>query len=108
MFKGIKSADIGDEQLRAYWQREEELPDIAEIDETWSQIQSVYPAQAKGPGTYLCQFSVGKLFERDSWKSRKLFRVTRGARNDPGKRRMSDSSENHGEASGRAYSGFFG
>ena len=60
------------------------MPDVAEIDETWSQIQSVYPAQAKGPGTYLCQFSVGELFERDSWKSRKLFRVTRGARNDPG------------------------
>ena len=76
MFKGIKLVDIGDERLRTYWRLEEELPDVAGIEETWSQIQSVYPARAKSPGTYLCQCSVGELFERDSWKSRKLFPVT--------------------------------
>ena len=105
MFKGIKLADIGDERLRTYWRLEEELPDVAGIEETWSQIQSVYPAQAKSPGTYLCQCSVGELLERESGKSRKLFRVTREAGNDPGKRRMSDSAESHGDGSGWAYSG---
>jgi hypothetical protein len=84
LLKSLKSADIAaladkqEQRLRAMWRGEKELPMVAETDGSWSQIHEEFPVLLKGPGTYLRQFSECQLFERDSWKSRKLLRVVRG------------------------------
>ena len=41
----------------------------------WNQLMEKYPALAKGPGSFLRQFSVCRIAERDGWTYRKATRV---------------------------------
>ncbi|MBM4067905.1 MAG: hypothetical protein FJ271_03035 [Planctomycetes bacterium] len=80
LLRAVRKADLDEmkarhtERLRRSWRGE---PPLKEVPQgiTWTRLLSSYPGLAKGPGTYLRQFSVCQLVERDGWKFRKMVRV---------------------------------
>jgi hypothetical protein len=47
------------------------------VGPSWKRLLSAYPAITRGPATFLRQFDVWQVVERDGWKHRKLYRIER-------------------------------
>lgn len=81
LLRTCKSADIDVlkerhmNELRSYWKGNGYKQ--IEPGKAWESMQSKYPALSRGPGTYLRQFSVCQIIERDRWRHHKIVRVVR-------------------------------
>lgn len=79
LFRECKKADleaIKDQKLAEFerW-RLTRGPWREAVPATWTRLLAEHPAIARGPGSFLRQFHVCSVFERDSLTHRKLIRV---------------------------------